>query len=436
MKRNQLTEAKIRDLRPKEDASGPVDVLDGCGLYLRVYPSGRKTWRVKLRSLGSVRFFSLGVWPAVSLEAARRLARSTKENFRAGKLEQTDGRKAHGAPLLCDVAGEWLTVHLVSWMPGTYEANRRTLDADVLPFFPKGGAVRVSELNRRGIADVCRAILAERSPGQTWKAVSVLSAVLAHAVALGVIQENPASGVSALVPKVKRGHLALLAPSEIGPFLSRIGKSGSGLAVKSAGLLLPLTAVRPGELIRMQWEDVDFSAEGGPVWVHVAEKVHRVHKVPLSRQAVEILRILEETKAGPFVFPGRNPGEPLSRGALAFLFASCQAGKFTPHGWRATFRTHCAEFFGANPWALEEALSHTPPVSLGLTYARADYLNERREIMQTWADWIDLLMNGEAPEKAAEMLRRKSGTADLSGGLAVAPPELPKRRKGGPILLN
>ena len=226
--------------------------------------------------------------------------------------------------------------------------------------------------------------------------LGVCSQVFNYARANGIIEHNPVTGLrGALAPVVKKHFAAVTEPDQVAKLLRTLEGYEGSFTVRQALRLAPLFFVRPGELIKAKWEEIDFEKRQ---WRYFVTKTKTPHIVPLSTQAVTILRELQEAAGDePYVFPsGRTKGRSLSNMALLGAMRSMEISKdeMTPHGFRAMARTILREVLKFDSEVIERQLCHSVRSSLGRAYDRTEFIDERTKMMQDWADYLDGIKNG------------------------------------------
>lgn len=391
-----LTDAKIRALKPSEK---PVKFYDGNGLYLIVHPNGGRWWRLRFRHGGREKLLSLGVYPMVSLKGARRRRDEARVQLAQG-IDPGAVRKAQkaargGEGTLEAVAREWFAKHSPTWAPSHAVRVIRLLERDVFPWL---GGRPIAEIATSDILPVLRRI-EERGAGETaHRAVQNLSAVFRFAVATGRADRDVTADLRGALAPVKGSHFAAQTePQAIGALLRALWGYQGTFIVQCALRLGPYLFVRPGELRKAEWSEIDLEAAE---WRIPGErmKMKAPHIVPLSVQAVECLRELRLlTGEGKFVFPSaRSADRPMSDNAVLAAMRSLGIPKdeMVGHGWRAAARTLLHEVLHYNGEVVERQLAHRTPGPLGATYDRAKHLSERRRMMAEWASYLDGLRNG------------------------------------------
>ena len=390
-----LTDTAIRNAKP---GPKPRRLADGGGLTLSIRPNGTKAWRFRFRFRGKEQQLSAGIYPDVSLQQARQLRDEYRRLIATG-VNPSDKRKA-GRAVTVDstsvsfetVACEWFAKERPNWSE-KYARNVSTrLERYVFPTLGERSIADVGAPNLLAMLD----LIQKRGTYDTAQRVQRYSSqILDYAIVRGHITHNPAPPVKAALTKPKPKHFAAVTdPKDIGKLLSMLHAYEESLVVMSALRLAPLVFVRPGELRKAKWADMKLDA-AEPQWEYLVTKTQTDHIVPLSEQAVAILRALHpHTRHQPYVFPGtRNNGRPMSENTLGVALRTIGVPKeeMSVHGFRAMARTCLDEQLGFPPHLIEHQLAHAMKDPLGRSYNRTTHLPERKKMMQAWADYLDRL---------------------------------------------
>jgi integrase len=397
-----LTDLAIKKARPSDKA---YKIFDSGGLYLQVEPSGGKLWRYKYRFDGKHRLLAIGKYPDVPLLEARRQHQEAREKLAKGidpSVSKQATKVARGELLAnsFEVIGrEWFEM----WKKDKAEAHLvRTianLERDVFPYI---GSRPVAELKAPEVLAVCRRIENRGAIETAHRAKTVISQVMRYAIATGRAERDPCPDLrGALQPFQSQPFPSLTEPAEVANLLRAIDSYKGTHIVRSALALAPLVFVRPGELRAAKWADIDLeNAEWNFCYLkqRASLKTKRKLLVPLSRQAVTILEDLHPlTGDGEYVFPGLRSGRPISDGTINKALRTLgydTSTEITGHGFRAMARTVIAERLRLEPQWIERQLSHKTSEWLGESYDRTQYIDDRRKMMQTWADYLDALKKG------------------------------------------
>jgi integrase len=405
MAKNLLNDAAIRSAKPEVKDKR---LNDGEGLYLLIKPNGAKWWRFDFSINGKRKTLSLGVYPDAGLADARRKAEEarkltangidpseTRKAVKKARHEATENEKRikAGLPIVGsfeDIAGQWFGSIKHQIAEQTYESKLARFKAYVYPII---GAMDIKAVKSPDIMAVIKSLDPEKTA--TAKALRAeISAVFGYAIAHGLAEYDVAQPVAKMLKSHIGGHRpALTNPSDVGRLLRDIDAYNGTFTVKSALRLLPILFCRPGELRIMEWSDIDLEARE---WRYLASKTGINHIVPLSSQAVTILTELRPvTGRSDYVFPkGSDNRKPMSKRSLQnALLVMGYAESHCAHGFRTTASTLLNER-GWSPDAIERQLCHMPKDSVRAAYNRAQYLEERRRMMQAWADYLDGLRKG------------------------------------------
>ena len=388
-----LTDTAIRRTKPAEK---PVKLSDGQGLFLFVMPAGGRWWRLRYRHGGKEKMLSLGTYPEVGLAEARERREEARKMLARG-IDPSDRRKAARAGSGGDdsfeaIAREWFERFGGGWVDGHRKRICALFERDLFPWV---GARPITDLTPPEILSAVRRIEARGALETAHRALRVAGQVFRYAVATGRAQRDIAADLRGALPPVKGEHFAATTePERVAEILRAMDGYEGTLTVRCALRLAPLVFVRPGELRKAEWADIDLDTAE---WRYTVTKTNTPHIVPLSRQAVEILRELQPlTGRGRFVFPGaRSNGRPMSDNAILAAMRRMGISKeeMSGHGFRAVARTILDEVLGVRPDYIEHQLAHAVRDPNGRAYNRTAHLEGRRQMMQQWADYLDMLKN-------------------------------------------
>lgn len=386
-----LTDTAIRKTK---SADKPRRLFDGGGLYLEVAPSGGKWWRLKYRFGGKEKRLSLGTYPDTGLADARARRDAARKLLAAGidPGEQRKAERAAGNERAANsfevVAREWLAKQ--SWVQSYRIKVEAWMGNDVYPYI---GARPIAELSAPEFLRVARRIEERGAIESAHRVMQTCGQILRYGIATGRADRNPIADLKgALASPPERHHAAITDPVELGALLRAIDGYSGDPATRAALKLSALLFVRPGELRHAEWAEIDLDAAE---WNIPAGKMkmRQPHLVPLSDQAVAILRDLQPlTGHGQYVFPGgRSPRRPMSNNAINAALRRMGFGTdvMTAHGFRATARTILDEVLGYRVDYIEHQLAHAVKDPNGRAYNRTAHLAERRKMMQGWADFLD-----------------------------------------------
>jgi integrase len=391
-----LTNTALRNAK-----AGPnsIRLFDGGGMYLEVAPTGGKWWRLKYRYAGKEKRLSLGVYPEISLKDARE-RRDQARKLLAEGIDPSEQRKAlkasrtdRAANSFEVVTREWYAKYSPNWAKIHADRIIRRFERDILPWM---GGRPVAEISAPELLATVRRIEARGALETAHRALGACGQVFRYAVATGRAERDPSADLRGALPPVKGEHFAAITdPKRVGELLRALDGYQGTLTVQCALRLAPLVFVRPGELRRAQWADIDLDATE---WRYTVTKTNTPHIVPLSRQAVAILREVHGlTGGGQYVFPSaRSPRRAMSDNAILAAMRRMGIGKdeMSGHGFRAMARTILDEVLGVRPDLIEHQLAHAVRDPNGRAYNRTAHLPERRKMMQHWADYLDHLRAG------------------------------------------
>ncbi|GAA5785087.1 tyrosine-type recombinase/integrase [Chitiniphilus shinanonensis] len=383
MPTNTLTDAKCKGAKPADKA---YKLFDGGGLFLFVTPTGSRIWRLAYRLAGKQQTMSIGPYPAISLADARTKRDEVKSILRAGEDPMAPRRNKRVTITLEAASGEYWAGR--KDLTDSYRSNAvRGIEMHLLPTL---GARDVGAISRQDLMNALERMDAAGLHVYVRKVWMWASQVFEWAIERGFASVNPAAQIrpERAFGKAKVQHFAALSLREVPEFLSRL-RMERELQSVLACRLLAYTWVRTTELRMMEWEEID-QAEG--VWLIPEGKMkrRRDHVVPLTRQAMTILEALKaRSRGGRYVFPAEGRlDRPMSENAVLYLIRRIgYQGRMTGHGWRSVGSTWANER-GFSPDAIERQLAHVPKDTTRAAYNRAEYLVERRTMLQAWADWL------------------------------------------------
>jgi integrase len=387
-----LTEVALKNAKPREKA---YRLYDEHSMYAEVATSGSKLWRLKYRFDGKEKRLPLGKYPQVSLKEARE-RRDAARKLLDGGIDPSAHRKEIEAKQALQnsntfeiVAREYIAKQAPNRYAGYAAKAVRLLEINVFPWLGKRA---IADITAPDVLAVLRPIEG-RGKLETVKRVKMLcSQVFRYAIATSRAERDPCPDLRGALQSPKKKHFAAVTePKKLGEMLNLIDAYYGGIAARCALRFTPLVFVRPGELRAMKWADVDFEAKE---WRYFVTKTQQEHIVPLSRQAIAILEEINPvTGRGELVFAGARPGRPMSDNTLNAALKSLGIDKEeqSGHGFRATARTLLDEVLGFKVELIEHQLAHHVKDPLGRAYNRTKHLEQRREMMQRWADYLDEL---------------------------------------------
>ena len=406
-----LTDTKLRALKPKASV---YRVADTNGLCIEVRTTGARLWRYRYRYAGKASMAALGEYPMMGLADARaerdRMRALVKGGAnpghvtrveRAAQVERAETTFAAVAiELLAKRAKEGLSV-------GSVKRERRLIEKDMASI----GGLPVADVTAPALLAALRK-LEERGVVETaHRARTLAGQVFRYAIATGRAKYNPAADLANALEQPKVQHFASITePAKVGELLRTIQNYRGSPVTVAALRLAPLVFVRPGELRQARWADIDLDASE---WRFIASKTGTPHIVPLSEQAVAILRDLQPlTERSEYVFPGvRSARRPMSENTVnaALRYMGIDGDTMSGHGFRAMARTILDEVLHFRPDYIEHQLAHAVRDPNGRAYNRTAHLSERRKMMQAWADYLDQLR--DTTGKILPMKRKASGNS-------------------------
>ena len=385
-----LTDTALRAIKP----TGKTQKLfDGYGLYLIVTPKGSRSWRLKYRFQGKEKLISLGPYPLVSLKEARERATTARKTLEGGTdpsalRKQAKNRTQNTFEL---VAREWHEIQSTKWTKNTATAVMQRMKRNFFPFI---GAKPIDEVTAPEILALLRKVEARGTISSAHDLKHCCSGVMRYAIATGRAERDPTADLrGALKPNRKKHRPALTAPEAVGNLMHAIYNYQGSFVVRSALQLLAFTFCRSTELRNAEWNEFDFEDK---LWRIPAErmKMRRDHLVPLSKQAIAVLEKLRMYSGkGQYVFPSyRSETVPFGKTALqrAVKIMGFERDEMCPHGFRSMASTLLNEQ-GYNADWIERQLAHVSNNQVRAAYNRAEYLPERRKMLQEWADYLDKL---------------------------------------------
>ena len=391
-----LTDTKVRTTKPTEKAQ---KLFDGGGLFLLITPTGGRLWRFKYRFGGSEKLLSIGTYPETSLAEARQ-RRDQASALLANGIDPSETQKAQKAAGNQEtetfeiIAREWYAKFSPSWATSHAKTTIRRLELFIFPWL---GARPVKTITAPELLTALRRIEAKGALETAHRVKQVCGQVFRYAIATGRAERDPSGDLRGAIPSVSGKHMATITdPKEIAGLLRSIDDYRGSIVTRCALQLAPLVFVRPGELRQAEWSE--FNLETAE-WRIPAEKMKAgaVHIVPLSRQAIDILREIHPlTKHGRYVFPSpRTDSRPMSSNAILSALRRMGYAKdeMSGHGFRSMASTLLNEQ-GWNRDAIERQLAHAERNSVRAAYNYAEFMPERKKMMQAWADYLEGIKSG------------------------------------------
>lgn len=392
-----LTDTAVRNAKPKDK---PYRLADERGLCLEVRPEGGKWWRLRYRFDAKAKMLSLGTYPDTGLKEARK----RRDEARALLADGTDPgakrqaekaqRKAEAANSFENVARAWLAHRADAWVERTRTLIWSSLERYALPAL---GGKPIADIQPADVRAVVQAIEAAGATETAGRVFQRVRSIFRYAVAHDLVKADPTYSLkpAEILKPRKTTHRAALAEKDVPAFLRQLGQYEGDPTTRHALELLMLTAVRPGELRGARWDEFDTERA---LWRIPAErmKMKTEHLVPLSTQALKVLDAIKPlTGSDVLVFPSPYyPGKALSENTFNSALARMgYKGIATAHGFRALFSTVANEH-GWRADVIERQLAHEERDDVRGAYNRAQYLTERTQLVQWWADHLDKLRKG------------------------------------------
>ncbi|WP_017736530.1 tyrosine-type recombinase/integrase [Pseudomonas sp. CBZ-4] len=387
-----LTDTAAKQAKPKEKG---YTLPDSLGLSLYVAQSGVKSWHFRFTWLGKQVRISIGTYPETGLKEARARRDEAREDIANGvdprdsRREKKAGMIAAGGQTFRRVYDEWLAFRKGSISPGTYRVISNAMELDVLPTL---GDRQIDTIKRADVIALIRRVEKRGSVATAVKVRQRMSQVFSYAIATGVIEANPTAEMHAVTEKMGQHKPHPFLPfSEMPNTMAAIRDCASGHQLKAAFMLMIYTASRPGEVRHAEWSEIDLDAA---IWTTPSAKMkmRRDHSVPLSTQAIAILEgMLPITGGKRYVFINRNtPTAPIGTNYANNVMDSCGlTGIQSPHGFRHLFSTEMNHRGYNRDW-IERQLAHADASIIRDVYNHASYLEQRRAMMQEWADLITI----------------------------------------------
>lgn len=391
-----ITVAELKNAKPLEK---PYKISVGNGLFLLVQPNGSKYWRMSYRFAGKQKTLAIGVFPEIGLADAKDVCFGARKLL-ATDVDPSEAKKARKGALVKEVtdsfeaiAREWFARFSQNWKESHSTKIIRRLEIDIFPWL---GKRPIREISAPDLLSPIRRIESRGALETAHRVLANCGQVFRYAVSTGRAERDPTGDLKGALPPTRRDkHFAAITDlRKVGELMRDIDGYQGSFVVRCAFRLSPLCFVRPGELRKMEWKDVDLDKAE---WIYFVVKTKTYHIVPLARQAVEILREIQPlTGRGKHVFPGeRDHDRPMSDNAIRSAMRRLGWGndEMTPHGFRAMASTILDNMGFKQEW-LERQLAHEESNKVKAAYKRdlwRMYLPERTLMMQTWADYLDEL---------------------------------------------
>lgn len=392
-----LTETAIKALKP---GAKEIKVADAGGLYLAVHPNGSKYWRLKYRFAGKEKKLALGKYPTISLREARDKRDEAKSllarGIDPGAKKQEEKRLAvfNASNTFKTLTYSWHENFKTDWSPTHGAKILRRLE---LHIFPTLGNRPIKEIKPNDLLQVIRKVEEREATHLSRRLLQLCRSIFSYAIANQLLEYNPAADLKGALKAHKEVHYPTLQSKELPSFLQKLETVETTPQNKLAIKLLMITFMRQGELRRAKWEDINFNAKE---WRIPAEntKMRDEHIVPLARQTIGLLESLHLlTGSSPYLLPSqhRQKHPIMSENTINVVLNKMgYKGKLVGHGFRALASTILNEH-GFSPDIIERQLAHAERNKVRAAYNRAEYLPQRKEMMQWWADHLDSQLKGK-----------------------------------------
>tara|TARA_X000001036_G_C20668508_1_gene801595 strand:- start:1196 stop:2422 length:1227 start_codon:yes stop_codon:yes gene_type:complete len=388
---------KLTELGIKKSKSGIKEkkLFDGQGLYLLLHPNGSKYWRIKYRFLGKEKVLALGVWPNISLTAARKMRNEAKIILNSGQdpnvvknnillSKQVDQLNTFKA-----VADEWLLTKEQEWKQNNFQDVKRAIENHL---YPDLGQRPLSEITSAELLSVLKKIQGQGKYEATRRARQKCEAIFRYANLSQRCENNPASNLKGALASPKKKKFNALNPEELPEFLIKLNEYNGSIITKLALRLVLYTLARTAEIRFATWNEFDLEASE-PLWRVPKERMKMgiEHHVPLSSQALGVINQVRKYSEGDhYVFHQiNNPNKPMSENTMLYaIYRMGYRSHATVHGFRATMSTLLNEN-EHNPDVIERLLSHQEKNKVRDSYNRAEYLPQRRKLLHWLGDYLD-----------------------------------------------
>lgn len=392
----KLTDTQIRKSKPQSKA---YKLSDGGGMYLEVMPTGSKYWRLKYRFNGKEKRLALGVYPEVTLAIARDKMHEARKLL-ANDIDPSENKKAVKASKNAKtansfevIAREWWALHMANKAKSHRDKVIRRFE---LYLFPWIGNLPIADITAPQILETIKRIEKLGILETAHRALQTCSQVFRYAVQTGRANRDITPDLKGALPASETVHMAAFTePEQVAELLRAIDGFKGTFTVQCALRLAPLVFVRPSELRTAKWADINLETAE---WRYLVTKTKTDHLVPLPRQAIEILKELKPFSGhSEYVFMGGHSSlKPMSESAVNAALKRMgydTKTEITGHGFRAMARTILHERLNIDPHVIEHQLAHKVPDTLGAAYNRTKFIEQRKAMMQIWADYLESLVH-------------------------------------------
>lgn len=408
----KLTNTACKNAQPAERS---YKRFDGGGLYLEVMPSGSKLWRIKYRYLGAERRLSLGAYPLVTLAEARE-RRDEIKKLLAQDVDPATAKRDRKTEIVRNaentfkaVALEWIEIQKSRWSAGYAEKIVRRLE---MHLFPHIGNRPIAQITPPELLDCLRKVEKSGALDMASRAKQVAGQIFRFGIQTGKCERDAAADLKGALKTHKTEHFRTIDTKDIPVFLTALNRNEARIfeRTRRAVWFSLLTFGRPKEIRKARWEDIDFEEA---LWTVPAGemKSRRDHVVPLSAQALAVLKEQHKETGhinSPYVFPGQvHPRKPMSDGTVNRAIERLGFGEtMVAHGIRALARTTIREKLGYDSEIIEKQLAHKTQNPLGEAYDRTQFLDQRREMMAVWGNYLDAAASGGQVVSLAEKRKK------------------------------
>ena len=413
---NKLTDRMIKNYKPKDKA---YKVFDGQGLFLQIKPNGSKLWRLKYRFKEKEKLFAIGKYPEVTLAEARQERDEARRmifgmnpqdplEVKKEKIRESDQEeKKKNLYTLSKIAQQWFDKQESSWSSGHSTKVRRSFEMHVFPIL---GDRPISEIEASELLDLLRVVQEGSGAEVSSRILQRMKRIFRMAIIMKLIKRNPATDLEGVLKAPKHQHYKSMNESEIPNFFKKLNEYDGRKLTKLGLELIMHTALRTSELRLAKWDEIQLEGKN-PVWKIPGDrmKMGDPHIVPLSKQALHLLKQIHKISgAGKLVFPGdKNPDKAISYNTLrSVLMRIGYRGEATVHGFRGLFSTSANETGRFRPDVIERQLAHAPRDKVRGAYNHAEYLEERRLLLQWWSDRLE---NFKTPADVINFQKHKRG---------------------------
>ncbi len=410
-----LSDVQVRNAKAKDK---PYKMADGGGLYLLVHSNGTKYWRMDYRFLGKRLTLAFGRYPQTTLLEAREKRVAARKLLDIGtdpgqqKKESKRIRFEHAANTFEKIAREWHNNRLETWRESTAKDTINRLEKDI---FPEIGSLPIGDITHQQVIAALRKIEQRGANEIAHRVKANCARIFSYAIQHGIATRNPAADLKDVLKPVKAGHFSAISTDELPAFIDVLDRNEARLYMPTrvAIRLMLLLFMRTSELIETPWSEIDLvMGEWIIPWHRMKRGKLAVnpdttdHHVCMSRQAVALLRELHALTGGnKWLFPNqRDHGKPMSNGAI--LMALKRMGyqnRMTGHGFRALAMSTIKEKLHYRHEVIDRQLAHAQRDKVASAYDRALFLDERKKMMQDWADYLDSLKNGRYHQRLGEV---------------------------------